>query len=278
MSFSCFASDDDHEVQLVGDKNYSNSATLIYDGIDVSNYQKDINWEATAHDPNIKYVYIKATEGATHKQHRYRRNLENARRHYRRNLENARRHGVKVGSYHFMRTSTTIQSQFENFISMVRPDEQDLIPLLDVETREGWTIKQLQDSVMKFAQLLEEYYGCKPMIYTSSSYFNNYLGSQFARYPLFIARYSKSEPQLYFGAKWILWQFSDRGRITGIDALVDLSRFNRGCSLKDITYHNRPRGRVKQRNDYVPRPKHQVCLHQGHRGCYPQAAPLSQEP
>ena len=187
---------------------------------------------------------IKATEGATHKQHRYRRNLENA-----------RRHGVKVGSYHFMRTSTTIQSQFENFISMVRPDEQDLIPLLDVETREGWTIKQLQDSVMKFAQLLEEYYGCKPMIYTSSSYFNNYLGSQFARYPLFIARYSKSEPQLYFGAKWILWQFSDRGRITGIDALVDLSRFNRGCSLKDITYHNRPRGRVKQRNDYVPRPK-----------------------
>ena len=53
---------------------------------------------------------------------------------------------------------------------MVRPDEQDLIPLLDVETREGWTIKQLQDSVMKFAQLLEEYYGCKPMIYTSSSY------------------------------------------------------------------------------------------------------------
>ena len=244
MSFSCFASDDDHEVQLVGDKNYSNSVTLIYDGIDVSNYQKDINWEATARDPNIKYVYIKATEGATHKQHRYRRNLENA-----------RRHGVKVGSYHFMRTSTTIQSQFENFISMVRPDEQDLIPLLDVETREGWTIKQLQDSVMKFAQLLEEYYGCKPMIYTSSSYFNNYLGSQFARYPLFIARYSKSEPQLYFGAKWILWQFSDRGRITGIDALVDLSRFNRGCSLKDITYHNRPRGRVKQRNDYVPRPK-----------------------
>ena len=245
LSFACFADDDDErEVRLVGDKNYSNNATLIYDGIDVSNYQKDINWEATAHDPNIKYVYIKATEGATHKQHRYRRNLENA-----------RRHGVKVGSYHFMRTSTPIQKQFENFISMVRPDEQDLVPLLDVETREGWTIKQLQDSVMKFAQLLEQYYGCKPMIYTSSSYFNNYLGAQFARYPLFIARYSKSEPQLYFGAKWILWQFSDRGRIDGIDAFVDLSRFNRGCSLKDITYRNRGRSRVKQNNDYVPRPK-----------------------
>ena len=246
LSMSCYAltpDDDEQEVRVVGDKNYTN-ANLVYDGIDVSNYQKDINWEATASDPNIKYVYIKATEGATHKQHRYRRNLENA-----------RRHGVKVGSYHFMRTSTSIQSQFENFISVVKREEQDLVPLLDVETREGWTIKQLQDSVMKFAQLLEEHFGCKPMIYTSSSYFNNYLGAGFANYPLFIARYAKSEPQLYFGAKWILWQFSDRGRIDGIDAMVDLSRFNRGCSLKDIAYRTVKPSNRRRNNGEVPRPK-----------------------
>lgn len=236
--------DDEREIVLVGDKNYSNNSHFIYDGIDVSNYQKDINWEATASDDNIKYVYIKATEGATHKQHRYRYNLENA-----------RKHGIKVGSYHFMRTSTSIQSQFNNFISIVKREEQDLIPLLDVETREGWTIKQLQDSVYKFAQLLEQHFGCKPMIYCNSSYFNNYLGSVFAHYPLFIARYSKSEPSLYYGAKWILWQFSDRGRIDGIDALVDLSRFNRGCSLKDITYKQRSRSRRATTREEVPRPK-----------------------
>ena len=245
MSIAAVADDDDHEVRVVGDKNFNN-ATLIYDGIDVSNYQKDINWEATASDANIKYVYIKATEGATHRQHRYRYNLENA-----------RKHGVKVGSYHFLRTGTSIQSQFNNFISLVKREEQDLVPLLDVETREGWTIKQLQDSVMKFAQLLEDHFGCKPMIYTSSSYFNNYLGPSFAGYPLFIARYSKSEPQLYFGAKWILWQFSDRGRIDGIDAMVDLSRFNRGCSLKDIAYKTiKPSSpRHRRNNGEVPRPK-----------------------
>lgn len=246
------SADDDHEVTLVGDKNYTNK-TVVYDGIDVSNYQKDINWEATARDDNIKYVYIKATEGATHRQHRYRKNLENA-----------RKHGIKVGSYHFMRTRSSIQSQFNNFISVVKAEEQDLVPLLDVETREGWTIKQLQDSVLKFARLLERHFGCKPMIYTSSSYFNNYLGETFAGYPLFIARYSKSEPQLYYGAKWILWQFSDRGRIEGIDAMVDLSRFNRGCGIKDIAYDKNRRGkRIKNAetskserdNNYVPRPK-----------------------
>jgi len=239
LMVNCALANDEHEVKLIGDKNFTNK-TVRYDGIDVSNYQKDINWEATAKDKNIKYVYIKATEGASHKQHRYRRNLENA-----------RKHGIKVGSYHFMRTSSSIQSQFNNFISLVKREEQDLVPLLDVETRAGWTIKQLQDSVLKFVRMLERHYGCKPMIYTSSSYFNDYLGEKFAGYPLFIARYSKSEPTVNFGAKWILWQFSDRGRIEGIDAMVDLSRFNKGCSVDDIAYKRgkKSRERISSRRD-----------------------------
>lgn len=236
--------DDEHEVKVVGDKNYNNNS-LVYDGIDVSNYQKDINWRAAAEDPSIKYVYVKATEGATHKQHRYRANLENA-----------RRHGVKVGSYHFLSTTSPIRKQFENFISMAKPEEQDLIPLLDVETHTGWSAKQLQDSVKLFCVLLEEYYGCKPMIYTNVSYFNTLLGYDFKNYPLFIARYSKSEPQLNFGAKWILWQFSDKGIINGIDARVDLSRFNRGCSLKDITYRpSKTKSKGNKQRPEVPRPK-----------------------
>ena len=236
---------DEHEVKVVGDRNYNNNS-LVYDGIDVSNYQKDINWRAAAADPSIQYVYVKATEGATHKQHRYRANIENA-----------RKHGVKVGSYHFLTTTSSIRKQFENFISMAKPEEQDLIPLLDVETHTGWSAKQLQDSVKLFCVLLEDYYGCKPMIYTNVSYFNTLLGYDFRNFPLFIARYSKSEPQLNFGAKWILWQFSDKGIINGIDARVDLSRFNRGCSLKDISYRptkSNNRGNKKTRPD-VPRPK-----------------------
>lgn len=245
LSLTIHAGDDDeHEVKVVGDKNYSNNATLVYDGIDVSNYQKDINWQATAEDPSIQYVYVKATEGASHRQHRYRRNIEHA-----------RQRGIKVGSYHFLSTTSPIRQQFENFISMAKPEEQDLIPLLDVETQAGWTVKQLQDSVALFMNLLEEYYGCKPMLYTNVSYFNNKLGSYFKQYPLFIARYAKNEPQLHFGAKWILWQFSDCGVINGIDEKVDLSRFNKGCSLKDITYRSTRSKRIDRNRQNVPRPK-----------------------
>ena len=231
------------KVDVVGDENYENGPRLHYDGIDVSSYQKDIDWSTTAADKNIKFVFVKATEGATHQS-----------RHYRRNIDNARKHGVKVGSYHFLRTTSSIDAQFANFTSIVKADEQDIVPLIDVETRRGWSNQQLQDSVKKFADLIESHYGVRPMIYTSSSFFNSYLGADFAVYPLFIARYSKSEPTLQFGAKWTLWQFSDRGRIQGIDAYVDLCRFNKGCSVKDLLWGNNRSGKRGKtgRNNTVP--------------------------
>ena len=223
------------------DLDTDNDPSLIYDGIDVSSYQKDIDWSATARDKKIKFVYVKATEGATYTS-----------RHYTYNMENARKHGIKVGSYHFFRTGSRVKDQFENFKRSVKKSDQDLIPLIDVETRQGWTAQQLRDSVKLFADLVEDYYGCRPMIYTSSSFFNNLLGTAFADYPLFIARYAVSEPQLCCGAKWTLWQFSEKGRISGIDHPVDLCRFNKGCTVRDILIKdNKLKGGKRKASDEV---------------------------
>lgn len=213
-------------------------AHIDYDGIDVSNYQRDIDWTATAEDKNITFVYIKATEGKTHQQRRYRQNIENA-----------RANGVRVGSYHFFRTTSTVQEQFDNFTSMVKKEEQDLVPMIDVETRRGVTGAQLADSVKRFADMLEDYYGCRPIIYTMASYYNDWLRFKLKGYQWFIARYAKTPPKLVDGTKWTLWQFSDRGRIAGIDSYVDLSRFNTGCSVRDITMrHSKSSRRRNHRN------------------------------
>ena len=210
------------------------SGGFIVDGIDVSDHQKVIDWDALATDKRIKYVYIKATEGASFTSPSYRRNVEGA-----------RRVGIKVGSYHFMRTGTSIRAQFENFTRSVKKSEQDLIPLLDVETRKGWSNQQLRDSVKYFCDLLEEYYGVKPMIYTNAYYYDNLLGGAFKDYPLFIARYASNAPVLS-NAKWILWQFSEKGRLPGINHAVDLSRFNKGCSLRDIAMKSNKIGTRKR--------------------------------
>lgn len=205
------------------------SANLIYDGIDVSSYQKDIDWSATAKDKNIKFVYVKATEGATYRS-----------RHYQYNIENARQYGIHVGAYHFFRPNVPVEKQFLNFTSVVKKEDQDLIPLIDVEVRgNNLTVKALVDSVLAFADRLEDHYGCKPMIYTGHAFYNSYLSGKIPGYPLFIARYSKVEPRLTGGANWVLWQFSEKGVIAGIDHAVDLCRFNKGCGLKDILISGR---------------------------------------
>lgn len=205
------------------------SANLIYDGIDVSSYQKDIDWSATAKDKNIKFVYVKATEGATYRS-----------RHYQYNIENARQYGIHVGAYHFFRPNVPVEKQFRNFTTVVKKEDQDLIPLIDVEVRgNNLTVKALVDSVLAFADKLEDYYGCKPMIYTGHAFYNSFLSGKIPGYPLFIARYSKVEPRLTGGANWVLWQFSEKGVIAGIDHAVDLCRFNKGCGLKDILISGR---------------------------------------
>lgn len=205
------------------------SANLIYDGIDVSSYQKDIDWSATAKDKNIKFVYVKATEGATYRS-----------RHYQYNIENARQYGIHVGAYHFFRPNVPVEKQFLNFTSVVKKEDQDLIPLIDVEVRgNNLTVRALVDSVLAFADKLEDHYGCKPMIYTGHAFYNSYLSGKISGCPLFIARYSKVEPRLMGGANWVLWQFSEKGVIAGIDHAVDLCRFNKGCGLKDILISGR---------------------------------------
>lgn len=220
--------------------------TRNYDGIDVSKYQETINWEAIKNNPKIQYVYIKATEGCNHTDHRYQENIRNA-----------RKHGVKVGSYHFLTCKSSAVAQFENFRMTVRKDEQDLIPFIDVEVCDKWTSQQLRDSLKVFADLCEDFYGVKPLIYTSENFFNKHLGRAFADYPLFIAKYSNNQPNIN-GVNWIIWQFSDNGHIAGIKGRVDLSCFNKGCSINDLLYKPgkaKPRGgNVKNSVDRKDKP------------------------
>ena len=201
--------------------------TVQFDGIDVSKHQGDINWDELKKNPKVKFVYIKATEGSDYIDPRYKQNIKEA-----------RRAGFKVGSYHFLTNRSSATSQFINFAKTANRDEQDLIPVIDVEVCKQWMSQQLRDSLKVFADLLEDYYGCKPMIYTSEKFFTKHLGRAFADYPLFIAKYNTVQPNV--GYKWILWQFSDCGlfrkAVKGNAGEVDLSRFNKGCSITDLIY------------------------------------------
>lgn len=234
--------DDDKKEEVVEEKKEQKAAppaltpaSVVYDGIDVSKHQGKINWEAIKKNSRIKYVYIKATEGS-----------DLVDENYHKNIREARHAGLKVGSYHYLSNRSSVTTQFKNFASTANRDEQDLIPVIDVEVCKQWSAQQLRDSLMVFARMVEDYYGCKPIIYTYETFFKSYLGKAFAHYPIFIAKYPKNpddKPNIN-GVKWLIWQFSETGRINGINGYVDLGRFNTGASINDILYRP-PKGKPK---------------------------------
>ncbi len=196
----------------------------LYDGIDVSHHNGTIDWETVAKDPNIKFVYIKATEGYGHRD-----------RLFAYNTVQARKFGLKVGAYHLLTTKTSMRTQFNFFISVVGDHKQDLTPVVDIEENkvDEWTARQKQDSIAKFVQLVREHYGVAPVLYCSHRFYKNCLSPRFDNLILFVARYNHRQPELG-GKSHNIWQFTEHGHINGIPGDVDLNRFSSNTTLKDI--------------------------------------------
>lgn len=184
-----------------------------YDGIDISRHQGKIRWNELKTNRHLKFIYAKATEGLY---------LEDPA--YRRNIEEAHQHGFMVGAYHFM-TKDSGHRQFANFRSVVKIEEQDIIPMVDMEDDGtlGWSRSKIQSALQDFIDDCKDAYGVAPIIYCSESYYKDYLSPEFDSYLLFIASYDH-RPVLPGKAVYSLWQFSRHGRIPGIWEKVDLDR------------------------------------------------------
>ena len=196
-------------------------------GIDLSHYQGEVFWETVGENTKMAYVYLKATEGGDRIDERY----EN-------NIILAHKHGLKVGSYHFYRPKTEQVKQLENFMTQCRPGEQDLIPMIDIETKGGLSTEAFCDSLMKFLDLVEKAYKQKPLLYTYTNFYNKWLVGKIPQYPLMIAQYKAEEPVLADDKEYIIWQYTCKGRIVGVKGYVDKSRFMGKHGLKEIRYRH----------------------------------------
>ena len=196
-------------------------------GIDVSHYQGRIDWDEVAKDPQVNYVYLKATEGVN--------TIDDT---YRYNFQECKRVGLKVGSYLFFRPHLSAKTQFDLFVSKVDTRKQDLLPVIDVEVAKGVTDAVLQSRLLELCDLFEREYGKKPIIYTGKNFYNKHLygNSRLRAYKYFIAAYAFDEPELYGSSDYVLWQYSATGRVRGIRGNVDMSRFVGRHYLNEIMY------------------------------------------
>ena len=194
-------------------------------GIDMSHYQGNVFWETIGDNTSMAYVYLKATEGGDRVDQKFEQNIVMA--HI---------HGLKVGSYHFYRPKTEQRKQLENFVSQCIPEEQDLIPMIDIETTNGLPTEEFCDSLFAFLDLVEEAYHQKPLLYTFRNFYNRHLLGKLDGYKLMIAMYTPEEPVLADERDITMWQYTGKGRLTGINGFVDKSRFMGSHSLREIRF------------------------------------------
>ncbi len=197
-------------------------------GIDMSHYQGNVFWETIGNNTKMAYVYLKATEGG-----------DNVDSKYKQNIDLAHQYGLKVGSYHFYRPKIAQQTQLENFMAQCRPGDQDLIPMIDVETKSGMETEAFRDSLFKFLHLVEVAYKQKPLVYTFANFYDNYLKGTLQGYRMMLAQYTKRIPKLSDGRDFEMWQYTGKGHINGVNGYVDKSRFMGNHKLKEIRFRHK---------------------------------------
>ncbi len=170
-------------------------------GVDVSSYQGSIDWPMLA--PHIKFAFIKATDGA--------RIIDSQLAN---NVHGATDNGVPFGFYHFFRNGDHAES--DHFLEIFEKYPSQLPPVLDLELSPLST-----PNALDFLEAVNVY--TRPMVYTSPSFADTYLTSDFAGYPLWIAHYTLApEPDLARWKTWDFWQWCISDKTPGIPDAVDL--------------------------------------------------------
>lgn len=175
-------------------------------GVDVSNWQGTIDWQKL-HSQGVSFAFIKATEGSGHTNDSIRYNLDNA-----------SETGIKISAYHFFSFDSSGETQAANYIASVGKDEIDMPPVVDIEYYGDKKIhkpssEETEAILRPLLERLEEYYGVKPIIYTTIPAYFRYVKSEFSDYPLWI-RSVNFEPDLM---DWQFWQYCDHGKLDGYE-------------------------------------------------------------
>lgn len=212
---------------LYGDAKYPDGYEIR--GIDISHYQGKIDWEllqnAMIEKSPVRFVVMKATEGAS--------KIDPS---FNENFRQAREYGFIRGAYHFWSNKSTAREQAYFFLDKVPLEEGDLPPVLDVEHKPAdKSVEDFQRDVLTWLHIVEDRYHVKPIVYTYYKFKMTNLNSPvFDDYPYWIAHYYVDK--IEYKGEWKFWQHTDAGRLPGIKGYVDFNIYNGSFyDLKQLT-------------------------------------------
>lgn len=201
---------------------YENGEKISHKGIDVSRYQGSIDWEKVAQD-DVEYAFIRLgirgyTEGAI---------LEDET--FEDNIVGALRNNIDVGVYFFTQATSMAEAEEEAqyVLDMIEPYRVDYPVVIDVEAvtnanarARNLTKEERTQYCIAFCEMIKNA-GYTPMIYGNLKTFMLMLDiEQLEDYDKWFAYYDE---QFYFPYDFKIWQYTDAGKVNGIDTDVDLN-------------------------------------------------------
>lgn len=212
-----FVLDDDQVMSY-----YKDGEKISHTGIDVSRYQGKIDWEKVA-DDDIEYAFIRLgirgyTEGALQEDETFQANIKGA-----------RNNDIDVGVYFFTQAISVeeAQEEAEFVLDIIEPYKVTYPVVIDVEAvnnakarSRDLTKEERTQCCIAFCETIKDA-GYTPMIYGNLKTFMLMLDlEQLEDYDKWLAYYDE---EFYFPYDFEVWQYTDSGKVGGINTDVDLN-------------------------------------------------------
>ena len=194
-------------------------------GIDVSAYQGEINW-LKIEDQNMKFAFLKATEGSSFVDERFAYNWDEA-----------HKTTLRVGAYHFFSYDSSGKTQAENFIRTVPKEANALPPVIDVEfygdKEKNLPVRSdVEKELRTMIDMLHKHYGKRTIIYTTQKAYDLYIKNGFRESDIWI-RDVFTDPSLPDRRNWVFWQYTDKEKLEGYNGkekFIDVNVFHRSLA------------------------------------------------
>lgn len=197
------------------------SLTPVARGIDVSEWQENIDWE-TVKDAGYSFVIVRTSFGSNRK----------VDASFYDHVEGAKDAGLNVGAYHYSHATTVDEAlaEAQTFVSLLNYYRWEFPVYFDVEAPEQESLdnQTLTEIVKTFCEYVSDE-GYEAGIYASQYWLEHNLDmDELENYEVWIASYTD---ELNYDGDFGMWQYTKSGRVPGITGNVDI----------DIAYRQYPR-------------------------------------
>lgn len=189
--------------------------TPLYYGVDVSVYQKEVDWQQVK-DSGVDFAIIRAGYG---------KHVNQEDRYFDINMQNAKEAGIDCGAYWFSYALTPedAEKEADAFYEVIKDYQFEFPIFFDYETMDQYNLDPEENSAIihAFCDKMESY-----GYYVSLCSFVGFLNYRvedevLETFDTWIAHYDVKVP--WYSKSYGIWQYSCTGEVPGIDYDVDLN-------------------------------------------------------